>query len=121
LRNRFRRIHPIEGKGEHKMADNRDEGPIATSLLTFLLGVAVGATVAILFAPQAGSETRAQIAEKAGQLKDKAGELKTTVTEKATDWKEKAAALIQRAGDSATDTLDAANEAAKRVADAAKS
>ena len=59
------------------MSDSREEnGSIGTSLITFLLGVAVGATVAILYAPAAGTETRAQIAEKAGQLKDKAGELK---------------------------------------------
>ena len=67
------------------MSDNRDEGPIATSLMTFLLGVAVGATVAILFAPQAGAETRAQIAEKAGQIKDKAGELHLHVPAVASD------------------------------------
>src|SRR5436190_1856107 len=54
------------------MSDSREEnGSIGTSLITFLLGVAVGATVAILYAPAAGTETRQQIAEKAGQLKDK--------------------------------------------------
>ena len=63
------------------MADNRDDSNvIGLSLMTFILGAAVGATVAILYAPQPGTETRAQIAEKAGQLKDKAGELKNWVT-----------------------------------------
>jgi gas vesicle protein len=96
------------------MAD-REEGAIATSLMTFLLGVAVGAAVAILYAPQAGTETRAQIAEKAGQLKDKAAELKETVAERAQEWKEKAAAVIQRGGDRVS---DAADEAGRKLVDA---
>ena len=79
----------------------REDSSIATSLMTFLLGVAVGAAVAILYAPQAGSETRQQIAEKAGQLKDKASELKDTVAERAQDWKEKAAAVINHGGSEA--------------------
>ena len=88
------------------MAD-REEGGLATSLLTFLLGVAVGATVAILYAPQAGTETRAQIAEKAGQLKDKAAEMKDTVAERAQEWKEKASAVIQRGTDRPAEAVEA--------------
>ncbi len=90
------------------MSETREEnGSIGTSLVIFLLGVAVGATVAILYAPAAGAETRAQIADKAGQLKEKAvelkgqvvekaSEIKTQVAQKATELREKASDLISR-------------------------
>ena|SRR2546423_14957569 len=68
-------------------------------LILFMFGAVVGATVAILMAPASGTETRAQIAEKAGQLKDKAGEFKDQMMTKATEWKEKAVSTAQ-------DTLD---------------
>ena len=70
------------------MADRNDN--LGTSLIVFLLGAAVGATVAILYAPMSGTETRAQIADKASTLKDKATELKDQVVEKASTWKEAA-------------------------------
>lgn len=80
------------------MSESREEGSaIGISLITFLLGVAVGATVAILYAPASGTETRAQIADKAGQLKDKATELKSQVAEKAAGLKERAVELKDRA------------------------
>jgi len=88
-----------ELRKELEMAEGREDSSIGTSLLTFLLGVAVGATVAILYAPASGSETREKIAEKAGALKEKAGELKTNIVDRASEWKEKAAAVIHRAGD----------------------
>ena len=89
------------------MSDSEDTtGSIATSLMTFLLGVAVGATVAILYAPASGTETRAQIADKAHQLKDKATELKDQVATRATEWKEKAAGMIRRGEDGAMAAAD---------------
>ena len=41
----------------------------------FLLGAAVGAGLALLFAPQTGVETRAEIGRAARKARDKAGEL----------------------------------------------
>ena len=84
-----------------------DSSSIGTSLVVFLLGVAVGATVAILYAPQPGTETRAQLADKAGQLKDKAvelkghavekaGEIKTQLSQKASELRDKASDMIAR-------------------------
>src|SRR5437870_5267669 len=81
-------------KGEHWMND--ENSTIGTSLLTFLLGVAVGATVAILYAPAAGEDTRRNLAEKAGQIKDKASELKDQVAERAVEWKDRAATMVTR-------------------------
>ncbi|GEM_PF-3574475 len=67
-----------------------DEGSsIGTSLVVFLLGVAVGAAAAILYAPMAGNETRARLSESAGKLKDRAVELGHEVAEKARDLRER--------------------------------
>jgi gas vesicle protein len=74
------------------MADrNENMGSYGSSLVVFLLGAAVGATVAILYAPMTGAETRAQIATKADDLKHKATDLKEQVVDKATHWKDAAA------------------------------
>lgn len=99
------------------MADhNENTGSYSSTLMVFLLGAAVGATVAILYAPMSGSETRAQIAEKAGTLKDKASELKDTVVEKASQWKdaatEKLSTFTQRdASEGSRAAVDGASKA----------
>jgi gas vesicle protein len=51
--------------------------------LVFLLGVALGATIGLLFAPKSGTETRAMLAEKALEAKEKAKEAAEKVREKA--------------------------------------
>jgi gas vesicle protein len=48
-----------------------------------LVGSAIGAAVALLYAPQPGDATRDMIKQKAGEAKDRAGELATTAKEKA--------------------------------------
>jgi gas vesicle protein len=74
--------------------ENEPQGAIGTSLIVFLLGVAVGATAAILYAPAAGTETRAQLAEKAEKLKDKASQ----VSERAVEWKDRLASRAKADG-----------------------
>jgi len=93
------------------------QGSIGNTLLIFLLGVAVGATVAILYAPAAGSETRAQIAEKAGQLKDKASQLSSQVAEKASEWKDRASAMLHRAEQQGGENGDSATSVTQKLAD----
>lgn len=87
------------------MAELQEEqGSIGSSLLIFLLGVAVGATVAILYAPASGAETRAQIAEKteklkekADELRDKAGQIGGQVAERAGELKETVISRLHKA------------------------
>ena len=50
---------------------NRDD---AQSALWFVAGVAVGATIALLFAPQSGEETRRLIGTKTREGRDKLSE-----------------------------------------------
>lgn len=50
---------------------NRED---AQSALWFVAGVAVGATIALLFAPQSGEETRRMIGSKAREGRDRISE-----------------------------------------------
>lgn len=100
------------------MDDNRDGGfSYGSTLMVFLLGAAVGATVAVLYAPMAGQETRTQIAEKAGQFKDKAVEIKDQVAEKASRLKETAAARLHGAAHESADALESASATIRSEAD----
>lgn len=82
------------------MAETDEQGTLGTSLLVFLLGVAVGATVAILYAPAAGSETRAQISEKAVHLKDRAADVGHQMVDKASQVRER---VVSRANQAASE------------------
>ena len=53
------------------MSDNNDFGAF---LIGFLVGGLTGAAVSLLFAPQAGEDTRALIRDKAIELRDRASE-----------------------------------------------
>jgi gas vesicle protein len=46
----------------------------ATVLLAFIAGAAVGAAVALLFAPAAGTETRAYVNRRAREARDRAAQ-----------------------------------------------
>lgn len=91
---------------------------VGYGLVMFLLGAAAGAAVALLYAPQAGEDTRKLISEKAGEARDKATEVTAGVTqtakEKIGQFSDKASELINRGRQ---DVADAAN----KVADAAHS
>ena len=52
---------------------------------TFLIGLAVGAGLALLFAPQSGVETRRRIARTAGRARDAAADAVGEVTDRVTD------------------------------------
>lgn len=99
------------------MFSNDDDRSLisGTNVLCFFLGAAVGAAVAILYAPAAGSETREQIATKASEIKDKAVEMKDQAVEKAGQWKEVAASKIQEMTGRASDTLHAAKNGIDNV------
>jgi gas vesicle protein len=86
-----------------------------TNVLCFFLGAAVGAAVAVLYAPASGSETREQIATKAGEWKDKAAEMKDQAMDKASHWKEAAASKINEMTGRASDTMQAAKNGVDKV------
>lgn len=53
------------------MAHEQSESGAASVLLAFLAGAAVGAAVALLYAPASGQETRAAVKGKAREGRDK--------------------------------------------------
>jgi len=102
-------------------SNNDDRGPITgMNALCFFLGAAVGAAVAILYAPASGTETREQIATKAGEWKEKAAEVKDQAVEKAGHWKEVAATKINEMTGRASDTLHAAKNGIDAAGQTAK-
>lgn len=112
------RKHEVE-YGEH----TRPAKPVMTGLL---LGGLIGAATALLFAPRTGEETRAEIRDKAMELRDRTADtVKETVAQaktKAGDLRhgvvEKAEELTHRGRRVATQQLDRAADAAERAKDA---
>jgi gas vesicle protein len=72
---------------------------LGSCLVFFLLGAATGAAVALLYAPQEGEATRRYLADKTGEVKDKASEAATTIANQA---KEKYSTVAQQAKDTYT-------------------
>lgn len=79
----------------------------------FLLGAAVGAAVALLYAPQEGEATRRLIGEKAVDAKDKAAELSHSVADVTREKWEAAATkgkeLLNRGKDATQEAIDNAS------------
>jgi gas vesicle protein len=86
---------------------SEEQSTLGTSLMVFLLGVAVGATVAILYAPAAGTDTRAQIADKASQLKDRAADISQQVAARAEELKGRVVARTHRVEGDVESTMQA--------------
>ena len=86
------------------------QGGIGPPLLAFLVGAGIGATVAIMYAPASGADTRARIADKGIEAKDKAVEYMDQASAAATGIKDKAATVVH-------DTLDSAATALKTASD----
>jgi gas vesicle protein len=80
---------------------------VGSLLSGFLIGGLIGAAVALLAAPQSGSETRAMIGDRASELRDRA-------TDIATDTRDRATKVIASARDQATDVI---NKTKDRVSD----
>jgi gas vesicle protein len=81
------------------MADN--SGDLGSFLAGFVIGGLIGAGVALLMAPQSGEETRALIADKSIELRDRAAET--------------AGDVQTRAGDFASQTAEAYDQQVKRI------
>jgi gas vesicle protein len=120
----------VQARGVRRRAERREPegvpGLFSTQLTCFLLGGAVGAIAALLFAPKSGRELRADIAdatrkgvdtarERAGEYyegaRERAGELYSTAAERATS----VAASAREAAARRSEGLSAAIEAGKRA------
>jgi gas vesicle protein len=87
-------------------------------LLGVLAGVAVGATLGILFAPDKGSNTRKKISNKADdyseELEEQFNEFIKTVTQKFEDMKGEAGTMVENGKHKAEDAIAEVNAAIKQ-------
>jgi len=88
----------------------------SSGLSTFLLGAALGAGLALVFAPQTGAETRLSITRSAR----KAGEATKRAGEKVTDALAQAKADIESRIDSAKSSIDLKKTQVSRAVDAGR-
>ena len=85
---------------------NRDHTALVGSLM-LLAGGAIGAGLALLFAPQSGKKTRKDVRRYAKKVRSRAeemaGDLSDSVTDLVDDLGKKTTALVERGGDVAED------------------
>lgn len=90
----------------------KEEGYSSGSMfLSFLLGGVVGAGLALLLAPQSGSETRKKILELAEDVKDKATGYVDQAKETVTSYVDKGKGLYEEKRSLVTSAIDAGKEA----------
>jgi gas vesicle protein len=74
---------------------SRETERAASNLVCFMLGAALGAAVALLYAPQEGKETRRILGEKAEEARDKVSKAAETVKESAQERYEAVSEKVQ--------------------------
>ena len=72
------------------MEDNMKRGGGAKFWIGMLVGLAVGASVSMLYAPKSGAETRAMIKERARQVGESATNTYNRAKSKIAEWRGKA-------------------------------
>ena len=86
----------------------------STFMLGLLTGAAIGAGLALLFAPKTGSETRRQLSEQAGNWRDAATKTYRRASQTAGDLADRGRDFYNRASDAvsraAQDVRDAGDE-----------
>ncbi len=87
----------MKEKGVLHMADNSD-----SRVIWFFAGAALGATVALLFAPQTGEETRRIIKDQANRGKDRLGDTGRDLADRSRELYDKG----RRIADEAADVFD---------------
>jgi gas vesicle protein len=88
---------------------------------SFLVGVAVGVGLGILFAPKTGEETRELIRQKAdegtGYLKRQTADLRETANARANDLVDKGRDVLNRQRDNLNDAIEAGRQAYREKVD----
>jgi len=93
----------------------KDEGYSSGSILvSFLLGGIVGAGLALLFAPQAGDETRKKISDFADDLKDRTTDYVEKTKEKITSYVDEGKGLYEQKKSMVKSGIEAGKEAYER-------
>jgi gas vesicle protein len=101
----------------------KEEGSGASAgavILSFFLGGLVGAGVALLLAPKAGSETRQKIKELAEEVKEKAGGYYEQARDKASSAVEVGKEFVEKNKSLVTSAIDGGIEKGKEFVDKKK-
>jgi gas vesicle protein len=88
---------------------------VATKVSYFLAGIGVGAVVALLFAPQAGEETRKRIAETAQDGVDYVAAKGTEMRKQAGDLVDQGKELVSKQKARLADVLESGKQAARET------
>lgn len=80
----------------------------------FVAGLGIGALVGILFAPQAGEDTRKYLSNKADEGRDYAQRRARELRDRAGDYVDKGKDVVERQRDSLNAAYDAGKEAYQR-------
>ncbi len=101
------------------MADEQDDGMAKGVIVGFIAGSLVGAVLALLYAPKAGRELRAELKDRAGDIVDDAqvymNKARAKATEIISDSREKSNELVSNARRKADSIM---GEAERILADA---
>jgi len=103
--------------GRYVVIERHDGG---SGIGTFIVGAAVGAGLALLFAPRSGEETRADIRRRARKARDAAQRVATGVTESVTDTFHDARRRVEEQIDSAREAIETKKEQMRRAVDAGR-
>ena len=87
----------MAGDDRHEIA--RKEDQTGSTLAWFLTGAAIGATVAILYAPKSGKETRQYLGDKAQAGRDAVENASQDMMEAGRDMFERGRRLVEDAAD----------------------
>jgi gas vesicle protein len=85
-----------------------------------LLGVLIGAGVALLFAPRSGEETRTEIKRRAGRVRNKAKDVAEEVTHQMVDTFESARNRVEDQIESAREAIEVKKQQVQRAMDAGR-
>lgn len=107
------------------MADRHEEDVVVverrgSSVGPFLAGLAIGAGLALLFAPQSGAETRAQLARGARRVKRAASHAAEDLADKAEDTWRVAREKVEARLDAARDAVENRARQARGAVDAGR-
>ncbi len=94
-----------------------DRSTYPAGLLTFLLGSLAGASIALLFAPQSGRDTRRTMSRKMRDGMDAARDLSQRMVSRGRDIRDEASRTLSEALDAAERGGESAVERARRATD----
>jgi gas vesicle protein len=85
----------------------------STKIAYFMAGIGIGATVALLFAPQTGEETRKQIAERAQDSRDYVTAKSRDLRKQAEDLVDQGKDMVDKQKSRLADVLESGKQAAR--------